>query len=103
MRRRATDAGVRDALPAPRLHLFVCANRREAGSPLGPGCGERGEALYDELKRGVATRAAFGSIWVTKTHCLGVCPKSGATVAAYPSGRVLADVDVADADTLLAL
>ncbi len=94
---------MRDALPAPRLHLLVCANRREASSPLGNGCGERGDAVYDELKRGVAARAAFASIWVTKTHCLGVCPKTGATVAIYPTGRVLTDVDVADAETLLPL
>ena len=94
---------MRTALPAPRLHLFVCANQREEGSPLGPGCGARGEALYDELKRGVAERRAFTTIWVTKTHCLGVCPKSGATVAAYPSGKVLADVEPEDAPALLAL
>ena len=93
---------VREALPAPPLHLFVCANRREEGSPLGPGCGDNGEALYMELKRRVARRGAHTTIWVTKTHCLGVCPKVGATVAIYPAGRVLADVDVADADALLA-
>ena len=94
---------MRDAVPAPRLHLFVCANRRDATSPLGAGCGERGDALYDDLKRGVATRGAFTTIWVTKTHCLGVCPKHGATVAAYPSGRVLSDVEPTDTDALLAL
>jgi predicted metal-binding protein len=94
---------MRPSLTAPRLHLFVCANRREPGSSLGPGCGEHGEALYDELKRGVARAGAHTSIWVTKTHCLGVCPKVGATVAVYPAGRILADVEVADADALLAL
>jgi (2Fe-2S) ferredoxin len=68
----------------PRRHLFVCANRRE-GSPLGPGCGERGDALYDALKREVAERGLVRDVWVTKTHCLGICPKTGATVARYPS------------------
>ncbi|MDB5219979.1 MAG: hypothetical protein JWO86_7906 [Myxococcaceae bacterium] len=88
--------------PSPRLHLFVCANRRE-GSPLGPGCGERGEALYDALKEAVATRRAFAAIWVTKTHCLGICPKRGATVARYPSPEpILADVEVGDVEALLA-
>ena len=72
------------AAPSPRLHLFVCANRRE-GSPLGPGCGERGDALYDALKAEVARAPAWSrEIWVTKTHCLGICPKRGATVARYP-------------------
>jgi predicted metal-binding protein len=83
------------------LHLFVCANRRE-GSPLGPGCGERGDALYDALKERVASRRSFAEILVTKTHCLGICPKRGATVARYPSADpILADVELTDADALL--
>jgi len=87
--------------PSPRLHLFVCANRRE-GSPLGPGCGERGDALYDALKERVASRRSFAEIWVTKTHCLGICPKRGATVARYPSAEpIRSDVELADADALL--
>ena len=87
--------------PSPRLHLFVCANRRE-GSPLGPGCGERGDALYDALKAGVASRRRFAEIWVTRTHCLGICPKRGATVARYPSAEpILADVELGDVDALL--
>jgi (2Fe-2S) ferredoxin len=87
--------------PSPRLHLFVCANRRE-GSPLGPGCGERGDALYDALKARVAARRSFAEIWVTKTHCLGICPKRGATVARYPSAEpILADVELGDVDALL--
>lgn len=76
----------RRPLPAPRLHLFVCANRRE-GSPLGPGCGERGDLVYDALKREVAVRGAVAEVWVTKTHCLGVCPARGTTVARYSSGE----------------
>lgn len=92
---------MRDA-PAPRLHLFVCANRRE-GSPLGPGCGDRGEALYDALKAEVAARRAYGELWVTKTHCLGICPKRGATVARYPGAPpILSDVEVSDVAALLA-
>ena len=80
---------MRDA-PAPRLHLFVCANRRE-GSPLGPGCGDRGEELYAALKREVASRGAVATTWITKTHCLGICPARGATVAASfaPAERML--------------
>lgn len=86
---------------SPRLHLFVCANRRE-GSPLGPGCGERGDALYDALKAGVAARRSFAEIWVTKTHCLGICPKRGATVARYPGAEpILEGVELGDVDGLL--
>lgn len=86
----------------PRLHLFVCANRRE-GSPLGPGCGAHGEEVYDALKSAVA-RVPGGTvaIWVTKTHCLGICPKTGCTVARYPSARpILMEVTPADVPALL--
>jgi len=95
------------AAPQPRLHLFVCANRRE-GSPLGTGCAERGAALYDALKSEVARRGTVTEIWVTKTHCLGICPKHGATVARYPAGglatsdSILSDVEVSDVPALLA-
>jgi hypothetical protein len=97
---------MRDA-PGPRLHLFVCANRRE-GSPLGPGCGARGDELYDALKREVAARGAVASTWITKTFCLGICPKHGATVARYPVGvgesesPIVTEAVPADAEVLLA-
>lgn len=89
--------------PSPRVHLFVCANRRE-GSPLGPGCGERGDALYASLKEEVARRDRVADVWVTKTHCLGICPKAGATVARWPCappGAVLTEVEPVHAGALL--
>jgi (2Fe-2S) ferredoxin len=89
------------AVSCPRLHLFVCANRRE-DSPLGPGCGARGDAVYDALKREVAERGAVSEVWVTKTHCLGVCPERGATIARYPGLHpVRADVTADEAASLL--
>lgn len=93
---------MRDA-PAPRLHLFVCANRRE-GSPLGPGCGERGEAVYAALKQEVASRGQVATAWITKTHCLGICPQRGATVARYPSAKspIVTEVEPGDVPALLA-
>jgi hypothetical protein len=87
---------------APALHLFVCANARSANDPLGAGCGARGEAVYARLKDEVAARRAFTSVWVTKTYCLGICPKSGCTVAEYPRGIVYRDVETGDAAGLLA-
>jgi (2Fe-2S) ferredoxin len=86
---------------APKLHLFVCANRRPDASPLGPGCGEAGSQVYAALKREVARRGAYTSIWITETRCLGVCPKHGATVAVYPKQAIWADVVEGDARSLL--
>jgi (2Fe-2S) ferredoxin len=85
----------------PQVHLFVCANRREAGNPLGPGCSGHGDALYDALKAEVATRGLVRSVWVTKTHCLGICPKDGATVAAYPQQKMWAGASSHDATMLI--
>ncbi|MDB4942574.1 MAG: hypothetical protein JWP97_2108 [Labilithrix sp.] len=87
--------------PRPRLHLFVCGNRRE-GSPLGPGCADRGDAIYDALKAEVARTRRIAEVWVTKTHCLGICPAHGATVARYPSSDpIVSDVELADVPALL--
>ena len=88
--------------PRPQLHLFVCGNRRE-GSSLGSGCADRGQALYDALKSEVARTRRVAEIWVTRTQCLGICPKDGVTVARYPSSEpILSDVQLADVPELLA-
>jgi (2Fe-2S) ferredoxin len=52
-----------------------------------------------------AVRKAVLTIWITRTQCLGVCPKEGATVAVYPapsSGRpLIRDVLPTDAAAIL--
>jgi len=67
-------------VPLPAAQLFVCVNRRAPGDPLGEGCSARGDAVYDAAKRTVASARAASRVWVTRTHCLGICPKHGATV-----------------------
>jgi (2Fe-2S) ferredoxin len=61
--------------------------------------------VYDALKAEVARRGLVTDTWVTKTFCLGVCPKEGATVARYaPSApAIFADVVPEDAPALLDL
>jgi hypothetical protein len=101
-----THLFVRASKAVPSLHIFVCANRRE-GSPLGPGCSDRGDALYEVLKREVATRGLVQSVWITKTHCLGICPRHGATVARYgpqagaARAAILTEVEPEDGARLL--
>jgi (2Fe-2S) ferredoxin len=90
----------------PRLHFFVCANRRPLDSSLGPGCGSSGDAVFDALKEGVAARNRFSDVWVTKTECIGLCPRDGATVALYEglergTGRIFTEVHASEARTLL--
>jgi (2Fe-2S) ferredoxin len=81
---------------APGCHVFVCANRREEGSPLGAGCSEGGEAVYAAFKAEVARRRDFQRVWITKTFCLGICPKTGCTVAVYPRQAIFSEVKVED-------
>lgn len=87
--------------PRPRAHLFVCENRRD-GSPLGPGCGLAGEQIFAALKREVGARGLVADVWVTRTHCLGLCPRIGTTVALYPRGALLSEVLPEEAATVLA-
>lgn len=81
----------------PELHVLVCANQREADSPLGTGCAERGEEVYAALKAWVAERGLYASIWVTKTHCLGICPKTGCTIALHPGAEIVSELTKEDA------
>lgn len=83
-----------------RTHLFVCANRRAEDDPLGTGCGERGERVFAALK--TSTRPLVSSVWVTKTHCLGLCPKRGCTVAIAPAMEYLVDVEETDVPAIVA-
>jgi (2Fe-2S) ferredoxin len=81
----------------PALHVLVCANRREAESPLGTGCAERGEEVYRALKNWVAERGLYAPVWVTETRCLGICPRSGCTIAIHPDAEITSEVTVEDA------
>lgn len=85
----------------PTTHLFVCANQREPDSPLGTGCAGHGEALYLALKDLVGRRGLVRSVWVTKTHCLGICPKGGATAVSFPAGRMWGGALAEEAAALL--
>lgn len=84
-----------------RLHLFVCVNERDPNDPLGPGCGARGAETYAALKEEVARRGEVASVWVTRTYCLGVCPKEGCTLAVYPKGQIVRIRTIDDATRLL--
>lgn len=89
----------------PTTHLFVCANRRAEGDPLGPGCGDHGERVYAALKREIGSTRQTVTTWVTKTACLGLCPKHGATIACYRLARgeaqIYVDVTESEAVSLL--
>jgi len=58
--------------------------------------------VYDRLKDEVTLRSHVNDVWVTRTQCLGICPRVGATVAVYPRGCILTEVHGADAPALYA-
>jgi predicted metal-binding protein len=68
----------------PETHFFVCANARPSNDPLGEGCSTRGEAVFQTLKR--ESFASGLRTWVTKTACMGVCPKEGASIVRTKNG-----------------
>jgi hypothetical protein len=85
----------------PALHYFVCVNQREAGDPLGPGCGASGQAVWQALRSAVAGRGWLARVWVTRSQCLGLCPKRGAAVACYPRGELWVEAEAGDVEGLL--
>lgn len=92
---------MRPASFQPQLQLFVCANERGNESPLGRGCGERGRAVFAELKREAARRGLASTVWVTETKCLGVCPREGCALAISHGGGVFEGVTVEDSRSLM--
>jgi predicted metal-binding protein len=85
---------------APKRHIFVCTHHRPEGDPLGTGCSVRGEEVFQGLKVLVNQRRAV-TTWVTRTGCMGVCPKEGATVASTDAEKLLQGVLPADLEELL--
>jgi len=94
---------VKDSPYAPkRAHVFVCVNRRSPEDPLGSGCAERGEAVYEALRAELSARGERAVVWIARTYCLGLCPRRGAAVAVYPGKTLFTEVTPADVPELMA-
>lgn len=52
---------------------------------MGTGCGDRGEAVFERLKQ--LQLSGRTRMWVTRTGCMGFCPKAGASLAYVSAGR----------------
>ncbi|MCS6899314.1 MAG: (2Fe-2S) ferredoxin domain-containing protein [Myxococcales bacterium] len=86
--------------PANHL-LLICTNRRPLDNPLGPGCASRGDELHAVLQRMVLQHGLSSQVWLARTSCLGLCPRSGAAVALAAGGTLLTEVTPSDALSLL--
>lgn len=85
-----------------RAQVFVCVNRRSSNDPLGGGCSDRGEAVYEALRAELSARGERAAVWLARTYCLGICPKMGACVAISPGKRLFTEVIPDDVPELLA-
>lgn len=84
-----------------RAQVFVCVNRRSPSDPLGGGCSDRGEAVYEALRSELSLRKERAAVWIARTYCLGICPKVGACVAISPGKRLFTEVSPEDVPELL--
>ena len=84
--------------PKPEKHIFVCVNERENDS-----CCERvgGEKMYVKLKEFVKMNRLTGSVWLTRSRCLGFCNDAGTTIVVYPEGKWLTEVGEDDFEMLI--
>jgi len=62
-----------------------------------PSCAAHGGSdIAGELRRARTEHGLVGSVFVTETMCLGVCPREGATVVVYPEAVWYVGVTVTD-------
>ncbi|MDP3278550.1 MAG: (2Fe-2S) ferredoxin domain-containing protein [Deltaproteobacteria bacterium] len=93
---------MRPARVLPQAQLFVCTNSRAASDPLTSGCGATGPAVFDAARALVNAQGRLRTHWVTRTGCLGQCPRTGCAVALWPSGEQWIEADTNDVAAMVA-
>lgn len=70
-------------------HILVCTNERAEES-----CCSKvdGYEIFRALKEYVKSNGLAGSIWVTRTGCLGFCNDIGTTIVIYPERKWYTEV-----------
>lgn len=86
---------------APRVQLFVCTNVRAAEDPLKSACGAHGLPVFNALRAEASRLGVSGAVWITRSGCLGHCPRDGCSVVVYPRGGQWTDVRTEDTEALL--
>ena len=85
-------------LVKPQKHILVCMNLREGEKDCCKKVG--GEELYWDLKKFVRDHGLVGSVWITRTGCLGFCNPVGSTIVIYPEGKWFTEVKMNDLDSI---
>ena len=80
-----------------RKHLFICTNRREAGSC----CSANGsEPIREALKAYVSQHGLKGTVRISQTGCQGLCGE-GPNIMVWPDGVWYHHVTMDDVPTLI--
>jgi len=84
----------------PKKHIIVCVNERKESD-----CCKNvnGIELFYELKNFVISNGLAGSVWITKSGCLGFCNNIGTTVMIYPEGKLFTEVKKEDYKNIIEL
>jgi len=83
----------------PRKHVFVCTNKRDNERPCCAAVG--GEELFYALKDHIRSSGLAGTIWITRTGCLGFCNSVGTTIVVYPDQKWFLQVTKEDLPVVL--
>ena len=83
--------------PTPKLHVFVCINDRTNSKPDMASCAPLITAeTVKQVKQWVMQQGLMHHVLITKTGCLGICPKQGGMLVVYPEGRWVTEINNAE-------
>jgi (2Fe-2S) ferredoxin len=83
--------------PSPKLHVFVCINDRTTTRPDMTSCAPTiTKDTIKKVKYWIIEQGLTHQILITKTYCLGICPKSGGVMVVYPQGRWVTQIKSAE-------
>jgi len=84
----------------PRKHVIVCVNEREDDDC----CVDVGGLdLFAYLKEFVRINSLTGSVWITRSKCLGFCNNIGPTIVIYPEGKWFTEIRREDYNEIINL
>ena len=79
--------------PRPKLHVFVCVNDRTQRRTDMASCGPTiTTETVKQVKHWIMQNGLTHQVLITKTGCLGVCPKKGGVAVIYPSQRWVTEI-----------
>jgi (2Fe-2S) ferredoxin len=77
------------SMPKKQLHILICVNDR-SNVPIShkPDCGSKiNHQDFLELKEFIKEKELTSQVKLTRTYCLGICPKHGFVMLVYPGQK----------------